>query len=489
VTTPAALTTSRTALPGGRRSPKLRAPHLISARFRPVLLIVTAWLATRIPLYLTDRGTWVPSYGHMSTSDITLYQMWVQRYLVHGNIPNGVTWQYPPLVGSLLLLPKLMPGAVYLTQFVTLAFLADAAIFGILVWTALRRGSWLGPWFWVLGGALLGPIIYGRFDVFATFFPVAALALLGTGVPASGGGRMLGGRRRAAGALIGLGTALKFWPGMALFGLPRTKRGLQTALAAVIVGGGATVASALFFNGGTGFLGEQGARGIEIESLWALPFLFAHWAGAHSIRYQLLYGSLQVVRPGLSNVAADLALLSTALGFAVLGWWWWRKAWRPAVAADAAFVGTLISIVTSRVISPQYMIWLLGTAAFCLLFKDTTQRRSALLFLLTLPLTQLDFPITFAALGEGQLSPILIVGLRDALLLAAAVIGMRDLWRSTVTGRFWSLRSLRWHPEEAQAADRARAEDGTDDRAGDGTDDGAEPGAETIEEFLSPIRS
>jgi Glycosyltransferase family 87 len=430
----------------------------MTARYRRVLLIVTAWLATRIPLYLTDRGTWIPGYGHMSTSDITLYHTWVQGYLLHGNLPQGVTWQYPPLAGALLLIPKLLPGTVYLTQFTSLALLADAAVLGILVWTALRRDSWLGPWFWVLGGALLGPIIYGRFDVLATFFPVAALALVGSGAPAPGGGRILNRWRWAAGALIGVGVALKFWPGMALFGLPRTKRGLQAALGAVIVGGGATAACALWFNGGAGFLGGQGARGIEIESLWALPFLLAHRAGAHSISYQIRYGSLEVVSPGLSNAAADLALLSTGLGFAVLAWWWWRKAWRPAVTADAAFVGTLISIVTSRVISPQYMIWLLGLAALCLLSKDTTQRRSTLLFLPTLLLTQLDFPLTFTALSEGYLGPILIVGLRDALLLAAAVIGMRDLWRSTVTGRFWSLKPPHWQPEQAHTADSAEAD-------------------------------
>jgi hypothetical protein len=34
----------------------------------------------------------------------------------------------------------------------------------------------------------------------------------------------------------------------------------------------------------------------------------------------------------------------------------------------------------------------------------------------------------------------MIVGLRDALLLTATVIGMRDLWRSTVTGR-WTART------------------------------------------------
>jgi hypothetical protein len=96
-----------------------------------------------------------------------------------------VTWQYPPLVGSASAYAETdaRRGLSHPVRH-DLALLADAAVFCILVWTALRRGSWLGPWFWVLGGALLGPIIYGRFDVFATFFPVAALALLGHGVPA-----------------------------------------------------------------------------------------------------------------------------------------------------------------------------------------------------------------------------------------------------------------------------------------------------------------
>ena len=85
----------------------LRSTLIMPSHHRRVLLIVTAWLATRIPLYLTDRGTWIPSYGHMSTSDITLYRMWVQGYLQHGTFPTGVTWQYPPLVGVLLLTPKL----------------------------------------------------------------------------------------------------------------------------------------------------------------------------------------------------------------------------------------------------------------------------------------------------------------------------------------------------------------------------------------------
>jgi len=100
-------------------------------------------------------------------------------------------------------------------------------------------------------------------------------------------------------------------------------------------------------------------------------------------------------------------------------------------------------IVTSRVISPQYLIWLLATAAFCLLSRDTSQRRSALLILVSLPITQWIFPYNFTALTHGHLGPVLVLTVRDALLVAAAAIGFIDLWRDTVTGPFlpWRHRS------------------------------------------------
>jgi hypothetical protein len=415
----------------------------MAAQHRRALLTALAWLATRIPLYLMVTGHWLASYGAQSTGDVSLYHAWVQDFLNHGNIPTNTNWQYPPMVGPLLMLPQLMPGGAYLGQFIRLAFVADAAIFGILIWTASRRGSWLGPWFWIIGVPLLGPLIYGRFDVFATFFVIASLALLGRGVPnLAGRGRALNDRRWVAGALIGLGAAIKVWPGLALFGLPRTRRGAQTAIAALATGGLTTLVCTIWFNGGLSFLHAQGGRGIEVESVWAMPFLLATHFGFAHVRVQERYGSWEVIGSGV-DLTAGIALFFTVIGFALLGWWWWRKAWRPAIVADATFVGTLIMIVTSRVISPQYMIWLLGTAAFCLLFKDTTQRRSTLLFLISLPLTQVDFPYAFWGLRHEHLVPILVVTLRDALLVAATVIGLLDLWRSTVTGRFWPQRTKR----------------------------------------------
>jgi hypothetical protein len=403
---------------------------------RKTLLVMLAWLASRVPLYLLATGHIYGWYGRKSDMDVMVYQQWTSS-LTHGSLPLDPSWQYPPLVGPLLLLPKLVPGAGYYGQFIRLAFIADALVMGVLLLTARRRENWMGAWFWVAGVPMLGPLIYGRFDVFSALLVVAALALLGKGVPSAdgGGARQLNGRRWVAGILIGLGAAVKIWPALVFFGLPRTRRGLQTIAVGAAAAAAATLLSALALRHSTWFLHNQGSRGIEVESLWAIPFLTAELLHLWHGKVESHFGSLEVLGADV-NIASDLALVSTGIVFALLAWWWWRKQWRPAVAADATLVATLMMIVTSRVISPQYLIWLLATAAFCLLSKDTSQRRSALLVLISLPISQWIFPYNFDALVHFRAVPVLVLIVRDALLLAATAIGFADLWRDTVSGPF-----------------------------------------------------
>jgi hypothetical protein len=125
-------------------------------------------------------------------------------------------------------------------------------------------------------------------------------------------------------------------------------------------------------------------------------------------------------------------------------------------------VATLLMVVTSRVISPQYLIWLLATAAFCVLSRDTSQRRSALLILVSLPLTQWIFPYNFDSLVHFHGGPILVLLVRDALLLAAAAIGFVDLWRDTVAGPFlpWRYRAEKIAAKTSAASSTTSPVDG-----------------------------
>ena len=63
--------------------------------------------------------------------------------------------------------------------------------------------------------------------------------------------------------------------------------------------------------------------------------------------------------------------------------------------ADAAFTAVLLFTVTSRVISPQYMVWPLGVAAVCLVFRGSRMALPACLVLVA-AVTLLEFPLGFA---------------------------------------------------------------------------------------------
>ncbi|MFV2087064.1 hypothetical protein [Micromonospora sp. LOL_021] len=57
-----------------------------------------------------------------------------------------------------------------------------------------------------------------------------------------------------------------------------------------------------------------------------------------------------------------------------------------------ALLAVGVAVVTSRVLSPQYLLWLLGLAAVCLTRRDTTQRPPALLIVVATVLTSAYFP-------------------------------------------------------------------------------------------------
>ena len=448
---------------------------------RPVVTALAVWFVTRVVLYLIATEHLFHHYGVQSVGDVGIYQKWVTQGLYYGQIPHTTEWQYPPLVAPLLVFPQWLNdtfGVHYLTGFTAMTFAADAVVTSMLLWTARRRNTWSGPWYWIVGVPLLGPIVYGRYDVYPALCTVVALALLGQGVlvrQSDGTPRRdLNRRRWVAGVLVGIGTAIKLWPALTVFGMPRTKRGWQ-AIVTVLVSAVVAIASmSLFFTGTMSWIGNQGGRGIEIESVWATPWMLAKGLNLdHVVTNRVVYGSYQIEPDGhglgsaLITVTADLALVSLVLAFGLMAYWWWRRTWRPSVTADATFVATLIFVVASRVISPQYLIWLLAVAGFCLLYKDTTQRRSAVLVLICLPLTQFEFPFDFTSFRNAQILAIVVVAVRNVLLLLATYYGFRDLWVSTVDGPFLTprLRALLRRP-----APSAPAGDG---RVGGGQQDGA----------------
>ncbi|MGI5140638.1 MULTISPECIES: glycosyltransferase 87 family protein [unclassified Streptomyces] len=380
----------------------------------PVWLLVT-WSLTRLVLLLFVFKVFVFP-GPDVTSDVSvIYQGWYDT-LRTGTFPrNDVTWQYPPAAALAILSPALLPFLDYAHAFYVLAFLADLVVLCLLLNAGRRPGKIMrGAWVWVVGVALLGPTVYARYDVMVTAVAVAAL-LAGTRRP------------RLVGALIAAGALLKVWPALLLVGTLKRWAWLSAAATALALAG----VFALTMPGAFSFLGFQRNRGTEVESLGSLVFHVGRHFGWRG-QVALNYGSVEFLGPYVDWVsAAALFLTMIAFGWLLL----WRASVRrtsPHTLADAGFVAVLLFTVTSRVISPQYMVWLVGVAAVCLSFRASRMTLPCGLVLAACLATVVEFPLWFGHVVASDRQGVTMLFLRNGLLVLATLTAARQLWHDTV---------------------------------------------------------
>ncbi|WP_226652845.1 hypothetical protein [Streptomyces hydrogenans] len=127
-----------------------------------------------------------------------------------------------------------------------------------------------------------------------------------------------------------------------------------------------------------------------------------------------------------------MALTAAAFGWLLL-WRFKARRFTSSTVADAAFVAVLLFTATSRVISPQYMIWLVGVAAVCLVYRSSRMGTPAYLILWATAVTQFEFPVWFSHVTQSDWLGIGVLFLRNGLLIAATLMACRILWKHTVT--------------------------------------------------------
>ena len=379
------------------------------------LALILAWVVTRALLLGTLTGAVPYPDGPSVLNDVKLYAEW-SDLLVTGRFPIGDDmWQYPPGAGLVFAVAALM-GSNPVAAFALIALLCDLATLAVLAVAGRRRAVGLGAaWVWTTGAVLVGPVWLARFDVVPTLAAVVALVLVARPV--------LSGAAAAAGAL------LKVWPGLMLIALPR--RSLPRGILGFVIMAAAIIGSVLLWStGGVSFLGEQGARGLQVESVGALPFMV--WNAVTEVPTEFRFGAMEV------DVAATipLGLAITLGGFAVLAIMGvLRLAGRleSLAPADVALVALLVSIVTSRVLSPQYSVWIVGVAAVT--FLDPASRVRTVVWLLapSILVTQVLYPFGYGSFLDGAWWAVAVQVVRIALLLAATIIGLWIIGRQAAS--------------------------------------------------------
>ncbi len=328
------------------------------------------WLATRA-LIVADVGFW-NHVSQLRLEDVNNYATWSDYLTTHHALPSGESWQYPPGAAFLMLAPRLGPGS-YGEAFVGLMLLFDLAGLGLLARLGRRSGNYTGVWVWLLGVPLLGVFSVLRFDLVPSVIGIAALLVIHR-------------RPNWFGALAGLGAAIKIWPVVLLFGEWNRRRLAIAAVAAVATIGLVFLVSAIAFGNPFGFLAEQGGRGLQEEAVATAPWQIHQIVTGEPLQRAIRFGAWEITTPTANDVASLLKWLTLAALAAAAAWWWYRaRAIREgrtdlvtaAVSRDFVFTIVLFLVVTSRVLSPQYMIWLLGLAAVVLSAGSTRLARPA----------------------------------------------------------------------------------------------------------------
>jgi hypothetical protein len=349
--------------------------------------------------------------------DTSLFKLWSDQIL-DGRVPYrdfGV--DYPPGALPAFTIPGWLPGNY---GFWFKAFQAACgAVMVVAVSIALERlGArrtrlWLGTGFAALAPLALGPVVLVRFDLWPTVLVAVGLAAI------------LSGRNALGFGALGLGTAAKLFPVVllplaVLYVLRRDGRG--EARRALAWFGGVFVAAVLPFallapDALFDSVLQQAGRALQIESLGAAALLVAHELGGYAPQMTFSSGSwnLTGTLPQMLGVAQTVVELA-----AVVAIWaaFARSRGRDADLVLAAAAAVTAFAVFGRVLSPQYLIWLVPLVALV----GSRLRAAGVLLVAALLLTRQVYPARYDALVTLHALPIWLLAVRDAVLLALAAL-------------------------------------------------------------------
>jgi hypothetical protein len=355
-------------------------------------------------------------FSDASVGDLYVYGTY-KDLMAHGLVPyRDFVFEYPP--GALIPIGLAGDDIDYLS----LSMLGCAIVTQIAAWGA---GGPVAGWTMAALPVLAGALVRTHFDLFP-----AALAIVGLALILANPRR---GAVEAGFAVLALGTMVKLWPAALaavafcwLLGRGERRLALRAgALFALVV-----LATGIPFAALGGFPSKMVQfhldRPVQIESTAATVLEIT--GGSHVTGDPVLHDRFK--SNGLDGGGADLvaalgtlALLVAAAGILRLTA---RRPTRDGLAL-AALAITLAFVVFSKVLSPQYVVWLLPLAAVA---AGYGHRLAPALVAVASLTTQLWFPARYFDVVYQHAWAVVAVGVRNVLLLAALAATVRALARS-----------------------------------------------------------
>ncbi|MHA3703670.1 glycosyltransferase 87 family protein [Jatrophihabitans sp. YIM 134969] len=424
----------------------------VAERVDTTLLRLPAW---RVPSRLdpADRRspwwTWLVTRAFMLlvvgfaqqnvVGDVTYYGRSLYAMFRHG-LPLRETLQEYPLPVFGVLLPQFLAGGLNPLAFAVLFFLSMLAVDALFFRHLLRTRAALRPeqvgtagaiGFWIWFVPLMGPIAYFRFDLVPAVLAGAAVISVVT-------------RPARSGWMTAAGAGLKLWPAALLPSFLVRREGRRRAFLGFLAGGVVVLGVSVLVGGFARLVSPlqwQSDRGLQIESIFALPLVVARVFSPDTWTVKVSpYKAWEVFGGG----AHALVLASTVATGLTVVWlvWTWARAFRLRevpieLVGWLVFATVAVMTVVNKTLSPQYLIWLGGPLAAMMLSRrpDPALRRVAVLLLVIAGLTQLIFPLAYTwLLGDSPWQlPIatLLLVVRNVLLVVVTWTACRTVWTMT----------------------------------------------------------
>jgi uncharacterized membrane protein len=370
----------------------------------------------------------VKFFDGANVGDTPLYHTYGEN-MRHGKLPyRDFFEEYPPGALPAFVLPAVLPGASFTFWSKALQWLLAACCIvfaAVTLRTARWRAALIG-----LTPALLGQVTFTRFDFWPAALTAASVAA------------MVARRDRLAFALLAVAVSAKIYPVVLLpvfvLALPRRERTIGTAIFAAVLAAVVLPFAALGPGGVRYSVENLFRRPLQVESLGGSLLLVLHRVGAYTPHVVSTYGSQNLS----GGAASALGLLTTLLEVAalVVVWVLFARSHRDTRAVIAASAASVLAFVAfGKVLSPQYVIWLVPAVAV------VARRWSLVLLGLAVGLTQVwsqgryhdvtaGRPIVWAVLARD----LVLVGL---YVLAAATVARRARAPSTASPAAQSVNS------------------------------------------------
>jgi len=370
-------------------------------------------------------------------NDLALFFSYSLRVVVLGQLPyQDFAIEYPPLALVFFILPRLITSnsATYAFVFGIEMLLFD--LLGLLLISALSRRLNLHLTgtltIYTLALLAIGPILIYRYDLIPAIMVLLAIYAFSQG------------KQKTSWAILAVGMMTKIYPVIIapIFLIHqfchRRYRHIISGTATFVIATAIIVIPSLLLSP-NGFLDSfryQAQRGIHVDSTYSSFLLLGHTLGLTQVQIEAVGPtplSVDIASP-LTDMLARISPILMILALAVVFWFFYKSQrakpyiespsssiTRPGIAyiINYSLLAVLALMITSKILSPQFIIWLYPLIP---LVVGRWRQTSWLMFIMIGLMTYFVFPKYYGGLIQAHPLVVGMLFMRNVSLIILAFL-------------------------------------------------------------------